>query len=105
MVGTGVIITDGTMVGAIIMGRSGAGTADGRIKPLNGRVLAPYRGEAAMKALETFAIYATPFIILGALVRIMMRRYAVDLTEIQEQAGSRRRARRIFLLGSWRTEK
>jgi hypothetical protein len=58
-----------------------------------------------MRALETFAIYATPFLILGALIRIMMRRYAVDLADMQAQAGPKRRAHRVFLLGSWRTEK
>lgn len=93
------------MVGAIITGRSGAGTADGDVKSLVVVSLLLIAEKGPMKALETFAIYAAPFIILGALARIMMRRYAVDLTEIQEQAGSRRRARRIFLLGSWRTEK
>ncbi|MBR0778568.1 hypothetical protein JQ625_27365 [Bradyrhizobium diazoefficiens] len=58
-----------------------------------------------MKALETFAIYVTPFLILGVLARLMMKRYAADLTDVQSQAGQNRKARRVFLLGGWRTEK
>ena len=61
--------------------------------------------EAAMKALETFAIYVTPFLILGVLAKHLMKRYAVDLTDVHSQAGQTRRARRLFLLGGWRTEK
>lgn len=57
-----------------------------------------------MSALETFAIYAMPFIILGVAAKLLMRRYAVDLTDVQEQAGPKRKPRRVFLLGSWRTE-
>jgi hypothetical protein len=57
-----------------------------------------------MRALETLAIYLTPFLILGAAVKFMMKRYGVDLSDAQEQAGSKRRRRRIFLLGSWRAE-
>lgn len=58
-----------------------------------------------MKALETFAIYVTPFLILGVLAKLLLRRYAVDLIDVQEQAGPKRRARKVFLLGGWRTEK
>ena len=58
-----------------------------------------------MRALETFAIYVTPFLILAAVVKLMMKRYAVDLTDVQSQAEPKRRPRRVFLLGSWRTEK
>jgi len=61
--------------------------------------------EAAMKALETFAIYVTPFLILGAIAKHLLKRYAVDLTDVHSQAGKTRRARRLFLLGGWRTEK
>jgi hypothetical protein len=57
-----------------------------------------------MRALETLAIYLTPFLILGAAVKFMMKRYGVDLSDVQEQAGSKRRRRRIVLLGSWRAE-
>ena len=31
-----------------------------------------------MKALEVFAIYVTPFLIVGAAIRFLMKRYAVD---------------------------
>jgi hypothetical protein len=58
-----------------------------------------------MRALEVLAIYLTPFLILGAAVKFWMRRYAVDLGDVQKQAGTKRRARKVFLLGSWRTEK
>jgi hypothetical protein len=59
-----------------------------------------------MRALETFAIYVTPFLFLGAIAKFLMKRRAVDLTDIQAQAGGpNRRPRRVFLLGSWRTEK
>ncbi|QQO23927.1 hypothetical protein JJB98_30685 [Bradyrhizobium diazoefficiens] len=58
-----------------------------------------------MRAVETFAIYVTPFLILGVLAKLLLRRYAVDLIDVQEQAGPKRRARRVFLLGGWRTEK
>ena len=58
-----------------------------------------------MRALETFAKYVTPFLFLGAIAKLLMKRQAVDLTDIQEQAGPNRRPRRAFLLGSWRTEK
>ena len=67
-------------------------------------LLLPPRGEVAMKAFETFAIYVTPFLILGAAVKVLLRRYAVDLTDVQDQAGPKRRLRRVFLLGGWRTE-
>jgi hypothetical protein len=58
-----------------------------------------------MKALETFAIYVTPFLILGAVAKLLSKRYAVDLTDVQAQAGPKRRPRSVFLLGSWRSEK
>lgn len=58
-----------------------------------------------MRALGTFAIYVTPFLILGVLAKLLLRRNAVDLIDVQEQAGPKRRARRVFLLGGWRTEK
>jgi hypothetical protein len=57
-----------------------------------------------MKALETFAIYVMPFIILGVVVKLLLRRHVVDLTDVQGQAGPRRKPRRVFLLGGWRTE-
>ncbi len=58
-----------------------------------------------MRALEVFAIYVVPFLLLGLVIRLLVKRYAVDLTDVQSQAGSRRKARKVFLLGAWRTEK
>ena len=55
-----------------------------------------------MKAFETFAIYIMPFLILGAAVRFLMKRYAVDLSDVERQAGPK--PRRRFLLGAWRSE-
>ena len=54
-----------------------------------------------MKALEVFAIYVTPFLIIGAAIKLLMKRYAVDLPEVLN-AGSK--PRRRFLLGAWRTD-
>ena len=58
-----------------------------------------------MWALETLAIYLTPFLIIGIAVRLLMKRYDVELADVQEQAGTKRRPRKVFLLGAWRTEK
>jgi hypothetical protein len=58
-----------------------------------------------MWALETLAIYLTPFLIIGIAVRFLMKCYGEDLGDVQKQAGTKRRARKVFLLGSWRTEK
>jgi hypothetical protein len=57
-----------------------------------------------MRALEVFAIYVVPFLLLGLAIKLVMKRYAVDLTDIQKQAGPNRKARRVFLLGGWRKE-
>ncbi|WJR76154.1 hypothetical protein [Bradyrhizobium sp. NP1] len=57
-----------------------------------------------MRALEVFAIYVVPFLLLGLAIKLIMKRYAVDLTDIQKQAGPNRKARRVFLLGGWRKE-
>jgi len=57
-----------------------------------------------MWALETLAIYLTPFLIIGLAVRLLMKRFGVDLTEVHKQAGGKRRPRKVFLLGGWRTE-
>jgi len=55
-----------------------------------------------MKAFEVLAIYVTPFLIIGAAIRLLMKRYAIDLPDVQKHAGSR--PRRRFLLGAWRTD-
>ncbi len=57
-----------------------------------------------MRALETFVIYVTPFLIIGIAARLLMKRKGVDLSDVQAQAGSNRRARKVFLLGAWRNE-
>ena len=58
-----------------------------------------------MLALETFAIYVTPFLILGLVAKLLFERYVVDLTDVQAQVGPKRTARKGFLLCSWRSEK
>jgi hypothetical protein len=55
-----------------------------------------------MKAFEVFAIYVAPFLIIGAAIKLLMKRYAVDLPEVQRHAGSK--PRRGFLLGAWHTD-
>jgi hypothetical protein len=55
-----------------------------------------------MSAFEVFAIYVTPFLIIGVAIRFVMKRYAVDLPDVEKQAGPK--PRRRFLLGAWRTE-
>ena len=57
-----------------------------------------------MRALGTFAIYVTPFLIIGIAVRLLMKRRSVDLTDVQAQAGPNRKPRKVFLLGAWRRE-
>jgi hypothetical protein len=53
-----------------------------------------------MKAIEVFAIYVTPFLVIGVAIKLLMQRYAVDLPDVKN-AGSK--PRRRFLLGAWRT--
>ena len=55
-----------------------------------------------MKAFEVFAIYVTPFVIIGIAIKLLMKRYAVDLPEVQKQAGAA--PKRRFLLGAGRSE-
>jgi hypothetical protein len=55
-----------------------------------------------MWALEVFAIYVTPFLILGVVLRLIMKRHAVALTDVERWAGPK--PRRRFLLGAWHTE-
>jgi hypothetical protein len=58
-----------------------------------------------MWTLVVFAIYVTPFLLLGWAIGFAMKRYAVDLGEVQSQAGPNRGPRKRFLLGAWRTER
>jgi hypothetical protein len=55
-----------------------------------------------MKAFEILAIYLTPFLIIGAAIKLLMKRHAIDLPDVQKQAGSS--PKRRFLLGAWRTD-
>jgi hypothetical protein len=57
-----------------------------------------------MRALLTFAIYVTPFLIIGIATKLLMKRRGVDLSDVQAQAGPNRKARKVFLLGAWRKE-
>ena len=60
--------------------------------------------ERPVRALEVFVIYVAPFLIIGIIARLLMKRSSVDLTDVQRQAGANRRPRRVFLLGGWRSE-
>jgi hypothetical protein len=55
-------------------------------------------------ALETPAIYLIPFLVIGIAIKLLMKRHGVELADVQKQAGTERRPRKIFLLGGWRTE-
>jgi hypothetical protein len=61
-----------------------------------------------MKALSTAIIYFGTFLTIGLVARIALKRWmdrrGADLSDVQAQAGSNRRPRRVFLLGAWRTE-
>ena len=57
-----------------------------------------------MRALETFVIYVTPFLVIGIAAKLLVKRKGVDLSDVQAQAGSNRRARKVFLLGALRNE-
>ena len=57
-----------------------------------------------MRALETFVIYVAPFLIIGIVAKLLMKRRSVDLSDVQAQAGPKRRKRKLFLLGAWRNE-
>jgi hypothetical protein len=58
-----------------------------------------------MSTLVVLAIYLTPFLLLGWAVHVAVKRYGVDLGDVQSQAGANRGPRKVFLLGAWRTEK
>lgn len=57
-----------------------------------------------MHALEMFAVYVTPFLILGMVAKRWLSRHAVDLGDVHDLAGKNRGTRKVFLLGSWRSE-
>ena len=57
-----------------------------------------------MRALASGLIYFGLFLAIGFAVRRWMRRREVDLSDVQAQAGSHRRPRKMFRLGAWRWE-
>jgi hypothetical protein len=57
-----------------------------------------------MRALVIALIYFGSFLVIGAVAKRWLDRRGVDLSDVQAQAGPNRRKRRVFLLGSWRTE-
>jgi hypothetical protein len=57
-----------------------------------------------MRTFVNFAITVVPFVIIGIAVKFLMKRKGVDLSDVQAQAGSDRRRRKVFLLGFWRDE-
>jgi hypothetical protein len=60
-------------------------------------------------AITVAVIYFGSVIAFGAIARIvcarLMGRYGVELSDVQEQAGTNRRELDVFLLGAWRKEK
>ena len=58
-----------------------------------------------MWALAVLTIYLTPFFLIGWAIDFAMKRYMVNLSDVQEQAGPNRAPRKVFLLGAWRTER
>ena len=65
------------------------------------RIAAEY-DRLADRAVEVFAIYVTPFLIIGLAIKFLMTRYGVSLSEVERQAGPK--PKRRFLLGAWRTD-
>jgi hypothetical protein len=61
-----------------------------------------------MNALVTALIYFGTFLAIGLIAKIALARWTArhgaDLSDVQAQAGPKRGKRRLFLLGSWRTE-
>jgi hypothetical protein len=62
----------------------------------------------AMWALAVATIYFGSFLALGVAARILlgkvMQQHGADLADVQAQAGTNRRKRKVFLLGVWREE-
>jgi len=52
-----------------------------------------------MEAFEVFAIYVMPFLIIGVAIKLLLKRYAVDLPDVRKLGGSK--PVRRFLLGAW----
>jgi len=60
--------------------------------------------EWAMRAAMNFILTVAPFVVIGIAVKLLMKRKGTDLSDVQAQAGSKRRPRKLFLLGFWRDE-
>ena len=60
-----------------------------------------------MWALTVAVIYFGTFIALGYFAKLALGRLmeGAELSDVQAQAGPNRQPRRLFLLGSWRTER
>lgn len=59
-----------------------------------------------MRALLTAIIYFGSFLLIGLMVKLVADRLNrdTDLSDIQSQAGMKRRKHKAFLLGAWRNE-
>ena len=57
-----------------------------------------------MRALVTAFIFFGTFVAIGLAAKWWLRQRTVDLSDVQAQAGPNRGKRRLFLLGSWRSE-
>jgi hypothetical protein len=59
-------------------------------------------------ALATAIVYFGTFLAIGFAARLAIKKWMsrrdFDLADIQAQAGTNRRKRRMFLLGCWRDE-
>jgi len=54
-----------------------------------------------MDALTTLAIYLVPFLLIGIVIKVLLKRRTIDLSDVQAQAGPNRKKSRAFLLGVW----
>jgi hypothetical protein len=61
-----------------------------------------------MRALHIAGIYFGSFLAIGLIAKMAARRWidgtGTNLTDLQMQAGTRRRKYKAFLLGAWRNE-
>ena len=57
-----------------------------------------------MQALFTAALYFGTFLVIGFAAKWWLGRRSVDLSDVQRQAGAKRKPHKAFLLGAWRTE-
>jgi hypothetical protein len=64
----------------------------------------PYLEWAMTLTLINLALTVVPFVVIGIAIRLWMKRKGVDLDEVQSQAGTNRRPRKLYLFGFWREE-